>query len=346
MHVSVVFRKLLRLCTRISVYYARTLPFLRARKGATQPLPPLPATRKKMETTNSRHDSGLSVSPTLEEDSLSYCLQLQGGILEPANHLNPAVLEPRSAVPVDSLSAQVQGFKQQLEYDDGYEMSPEWTAFSRSASPPVLSDIRTPRTADSGFHSRMGLVRPLESASSNAGYCSVKGNIADKYRLSFVEVSDNSSDEQELSSSNGCWEKTAALVVQSKARENVLFRESNLLQSAKVTEKLEPANAGQGADLQYDNEEVFQSYASCNLPPEPSSSNQHSLPNYSTLADSERKDKGRNKPVSVNARSTGTRVKSIDHASFSPLYTMSIPSLKHTVQLLGSKLHGITMAIN
>ena len=309
-----------------------------------------------MEANSLRTDSGLSGSPTLEEDSLSYCLELHGGILEPGRcQLDRALLEPRSAAAqlaaVESLALHVQEVlskrrQRPLEEDAGYEFSPEWTGFSPSRSvSPALSDpiLRTGDLKVSDLHSRrqtiLELLRPQESCSSNG---SVKGSTADKYRLSFVEVSDSSSDNDDQNSSRSMWQKMdEPLVLQSRDRaEETMVRErvnARLPEPEKITKPQFAWGPTSPGDLQYDDDEVFG--------PNPSILDQYSLPHHTrpNPETKEVKQKDSNKPsnrVSHAAKTTGAAVKSIDHASFSPLYTMSIPQLKHTVQLLETKLKG------
>ena len=323
---------------------------------------------KKMEANSLRPDSGLSGSPTLEEDSLSYCLELHGGILEPGrSQLDRALLEPRSAAAqlaaVECLSLQVQRVlskRQQrpLEDDDGYELSPEWTGFSPSRSvSPALSDpttfpiLRTGDLKGSDLHSRrqtvLELVRPLELCSSNG---SVKGSTADKYRLSFVEVSDSSSDDDNQNTlMSNVWQKMDEPQSRDRAEETMVRERvsARLPEPEKITKtQFAWRPTSSGADLQYDDDDVFGPYI---IPPSaplsgpnPSILDQYSLPHHNPET-KEVKHKDSNKPsnrVSLTARTTGAAVKSIDHASFSPLYTMSIPQLQHTVQLLETKLQG------
>jgi hypothetical protein len=136
------------------------------------------------------------------------------------------------------------------------------------------------------------------------------------------------------------------LVLQSRDRaEETMVRErvnARLPEPEKITKTQFAWGPTSPGDLQYDDDEVFG--------PNPSILDQYSLPHHTrpNPETKEVKQKDSNKPsnrVSQAAKTTGAAVKSIDHASFSPLYTMSIPQLKHTVQLLETKLKGFSRSL-
>lgn len=315
-------------------------------RNVAQPLPP--SKRDKMEA-NSRV---LSASPTLTEDSLVYCLELQGGILESVHQLDRALLEPRSAPP-EMTAVEPQGIpfeRPQLPFHgDDDDWSLEWTdglSPSRSVSP-SLSDsqptafhlLRAAHLRDSDLRSRrqtaLERIKPLES---NGRYGTLKADVADKYRLSFVDISDSSSDDEKFSQIApmllNAWQKIDTFTVQKQdTAEEAVVRNSSY-SGKNVTSP----DTQLEADLQYDDREISGAY------------NYHDIPTPHSLVQSTALDQRLPSATAFNPErklvkdvvppTTGRApaVKSMDHASFSPLYTMSIPQLKHTVQLLETKL--------
>ena len=185
----------------------------------------------------------MEASPTLEEDRLSYCLELHD---QPyTNRLDRALLEPRSISAqleaVEALSLQVQGvLSNQLKHrierhdirveddEDGFEFTAELVGLSpsRSLSPvlseptttctvPTLGDILDSKESNPSLPLITDKVitrnrAPLKQTWSldtwkkfstpiggNTRRGSCGPSMADKYRLSFVDISDSSSSEEE-----------------------------------------------------------------------------------------------------------------------------------------------------
>ena len=396
-------------------------------------------------------DSGLASSPTLEEDS---CLQLHGGIYDATpSDLDRALLEPRSTSAqldaVEALARQVEGLlsrrldqyrpnqRREEEDDDGFEFTAELTGFSLS---PVVSDsnfeskeqtvfgLKTDYLTPDRVRRKKTALRPTKSLDAYQKYpraaSSIKlssvGATADKYRLSFVGLSDSSEEQEEsgylrLANAGTDTARHAGSVTGSgvsRVEENLISEAE--LKCGKVVDHcvrnresedahllpggLESAqnSIGQFADLQYDDEDIAPTHSHNRLMPNSSNASVHSsvtqqqtavFRNYNethhkTVVPAEHdllyedEDMELFIPPSKNSltptktatpshssqttspgkRSTGrsavveniTTVQNnypqsatcVDHASFSPLYKMTVIQLQYSVQLLETKLQG------
>lgn len=254
-------------------------------------------------------DSGLPDSPTEVEDSFTRRLQIQKGLRgQTPCHLNRALLEPGSTSAqleaVEELARQAEGIlarrldrhqtNQHRDEEDGFEFTAELAGFPRS--PTVSSEQQVLETVDwktdpdrstkqkTALKSTKSLdvYQKYSSASSSMRRYSVGASTADKYRLSYVDISD--SDEEE----SGCLKpvSTIDLVCHSESNttnrgvDNDLVTENELhfsrtghqcretvhhpkvaregprlLPSVEVV-SLENLSGGQLADLQYDDDEL------------------------------------------------------------------------------------------
>jgi hypothetical protein len=246
-------------------------------------------------------------SPTLEEDSLSYCLEMHGGIDDhkeaPTNQLDRALLEPWSTAAqlgaVEALSRQVQGLLSRRlakgrqktandareDDDDGFEFTDELAGLTPSLLSYVSPDSSEPaqhnlpfvadrNVKSSDFNARtktlLQLTKPLEEyqRDSSSRFSSVGAN---KYRLSFVDISDSGSEEEDrwsVSRSGGVWHniepptENGAERAEESEEELVGFGKSGVAvgksgnQTFVGLESMRSVFEGQCGDLQYDDEEI------------------------------------------------------------------------------------------
>ena len=300
----------------------------------------------KMEA-DQRADSGFSDA------------ELQGSTVEPvpaSNQLDRALLKPRSTAAqlavVEALSRQVQCVlsKQRAppDEDNGYEFMAESAGISPSRSVLLTGlQLRASSTEESPppVHSkRKTLLELARQSPGNSGYHSARASMSDKYRLSFVDVSGSSSEEETLPQPPIVWQDMQPLAIcnQDRVGESV-FRERNNERQKVVESQLLSVELDslQGADLQYDDEGISlhkYTFVPTSISPHPLSHEPtypaSAVPNHtSPTPESSR--------VASGVQSKAPAVQRIDHTSFSPLYTMSILQLTHTVKLLEMKLQGI-----
>lgn len=250
-------------------------------------------------------DSGLPDSPIEAEDSFTRRLQAQKGPRgQTPSHLNRALLEPGSTSAqleaVEELARQAEGIlarrldrhqtNQHRDEEDGFEFTAELADFPRS--PSVFSEQQVSETVDFKTYpdrlaeqktalkstKSLDVYQKYSSASSSMRRYSVGASTAEKYRLSYVDISD--SDEEE----SGCLKPVSTIdpVCHSESTtldrgvENDLVTENELhfnrcrdvvhylkvanegprlLRSVEVA-SVENLSAGQLADLQYDDDEL------------------------------------------------------------------------------------------
>lgn len=133
------------------------------------------------------------------------------------------------------------------------------------------------------------------------------GIAAEKYRLSFVDVSDTSSDEDEET------QNLFSSDISLRSPENKLGKIDAQTKSGKMSAELADL------DLQYDDEEIL------------------FLTSQPAVLNSEQEKESHSETDKI----ISSTVRCMNHTSSSPLYKMSIPQLQHTVDLLQSKLQGI-----
>ena len=277
-------------------------------------------------------DSGLSTSPTLEEDSLAYCLELQG--------LDRALLHSVAA----SVGRSVQIPRPMAELwrrlpVKGEEVAAKQADFSLFG--PGLHHLSEPRRAAAWQFEDVTLTGAgemfLERARSisDAGYGRAWTSTAEMYRLSFVDVGESSSNSGE-----------EICPLPSPPPERVCGQaaaETRDCEKGRLTERhIGLEHSVSEAELQYDDEEIDQSQ--CNrvngtVAGEPS-------PMEGDCADD-----GALHAITVAGAATATakeratyteklsKIPTLDHSS-SPLYNLSIQQLSQIASLLEEKLQG------
>ena len=338
-------------------------------------------------------DSGMTASLTPEEDTLelAYCLKMHE---RPPSILDRALLEPGStSAQLEALSRQVQSVLslrlkpkqssiEEQENEDGFELTVELAGLSRARSlSPALSDSTQPQLEmmqpklepSKGLDKRRkAVIKQSKSLDAYQKYpTTVSGSMrrssvgassrstcssSDKYRLSFVDIYDSSSDEQEHAD---CLNRPVSLNTVSdmdpttfnsinqdhvsneefgsgkadvKRNETVGKCESEATTHTEF-ESVQNMSIGQHSDIQYDDDEIVQ---------------YHNRPNKRTLCNSGSNSPGKKVESTMattkkDAKENNTTVqskvlRSVDHASFSPLYTMSVDHLQYILQLLETKL--------
>ena len=314
--------------------------------------------------------------------------------------------------------------QEQLEWEedeDGFEYTAELAGLSRHRSlSPIPTDSTQPLAmqAASGADARRKTVlkqtRSLDTyqmyptaVSSTTRRGSVGASTAaDMYRLSFVDISDSSNEEEESgymsrpvsihtvfpidpatggnnsteeddASEERLWlgkkgtDSSRECLVGARSRE-----EGNRDTDPHSPESIPNVSIGQCSDLQYDDEGFTQPILNHNRPNTPNQGrNTAAATNPSAAKGHQNTDECRhvsepllpptkhkhteidsthpqtkNPMTKDDKSSTNTakevntvqsKVVSMDHASFSPLYNMSVSHLNHTVQLLETKLQGI-----
>ena len=360
-------------------------------------------------------------SPTLEEERLSYCLELhdQPRTIANRSQLDRALLEPRSISAqleaVEALSLQVQNVLSKklnhvaggpdIEDEDGFEFTAELAGLSpsRSLSPvlsepittvPTLENILDLKESNAKHRAPLKQTRSLDTwkkfsmpieSSTRRGSCGP--SMADKYRLSFVDISDSStsSDDEYTKKSDKVHPildpstmDQGAPACGSKPVDTSRKSDRPTREWSKIDTHPNPIagqkTARQSADLQH--EEIGGQHNKQNPPAtfilnqnvnyqthneRYSRTSEHSgleyddedlnymvpTSNSATTKSSTSKKRPTNSISNENKEKTRVntivqnKTKSVDHMSFSPLYTMSISQLQNIVQLLETKLQGI-----
>ena len=284
------------------------------------PAPPLFILNSFASWTESHNRENMEDSdfgqPHMEEDSLGYCLELHGGIYEPAatDVDRGATLDRRNQqertcgstrAQLDTMAAlarqlQVEGQRREHLFneireddnDDVFEYTSEFTSLSRSRSlSPAKSESSDQTDCTCSYSSRgrnavkqrtRALIEYQKYQSATAGggdsvqIRKNEGAPADKYRLSFVELSDSSDEEELHSESNPIHQSNSVTVdsvhmatkVEATVHEQRLdlgefhysserSPETKLLPEVEL-ESLQNLSVApsQFADLQYDDEEI------------------------------------------------------------------------------------------
>ena len=356
----------------------------------------------------------LMASSTLEEDGVTYCLQQYGGIHDKTSEHNVDYELDRSAQldAVEALSQQVQGVLSQrlsrhrgerdVEEEDGFEFTAELTGFSppRSVSSvlhkptPPIPGLGTATTHPPSSHevnkrnkSLLQHARSLNACQNyNENGTKQGASFAEKYRLSFVDFSDSSSEEE-----NECTKRSYPLSepitvsrdnveLPGKRRSGKYDRVVHTMENDQVL-KVDPEQSiGECAGLQC----IAPVHNHCSLVPPANYSLILTMPlhqhcnNSNIVVDSsclEYDDEGLKLliPTSngghakTNSQTNGHEtsvlytestktetienggdtvqkgnkaIRCIDHASFSPLYMMSVSQLQNIIKLLETKLQG------
>ena len=219
-----------------------------------------------------------SASPALEEDSLAYCLELQG--------------------------------RPMLQSASLFSLQDGSLSLSRTVSPRIVSEPRVLHSTElqEDLQRGNGVIRSLGTSNGAVGE-RLWASVAEKYRLSFVDVTESGSSEEETRSAK-----------------------PHSIQTI-VTEKCDSVHSLSPGDMQYDDEDLGLTA----LPLSPDIAHSHTDRNsvengiLVTRSAARTADVHRKPPA----------LAFIDHTSFSPLYNLSIQQLKKIASVLEEKLQGL-----
>ena len=226
-----------------------------------------------------------SASPALEEDSLAYCLELQG--------------------------------RPMLQSASLFSLQDGSLSLSRTVSPRIVSEPRVLHSTElqEDLQRGNGVMRSLGTSNGAVGE-RLWASVAEKYRLSFVDVTENGSSEEETRSAK-------PHSIQTIGEENI-FSERR---AGQTPEKCDSVHSLSPGDMQYDDEDSLS----------PGIGHSHTDRNSVENGISVTRPAARTADVHRKPPALAF----IDHTSFSPLYNLSIQQLKKIASVLEEKLQGL-----